>query len=711
MNTLPNWGAAGALPPRFRRAAISAAVLAACASPFAVQAQTVLTGVAGVGAADIPVTANGGALNFTGASSQVGIGIDRDSHIHGLLSRVLTEDGLSALIAQGWLSRGAGGVRLDYNWIGGQDDQPAVDGTVRKVFAAVDRNRDADRKLTIGFGLERENWFGQVSYSHGLSDRRWAGPTVVVDTTEQQTGTESGRPYVDTVTTSTATRIFERAYDQGVGVRAGHFYADALVRVSAGLDHEWGDFSARQDTVSLGAEKFFAGTPHSLGLSYEQFHKSGEFETQGDGHRLMLMYRFSFGGPTTEKAPGWRETRSTRQVAVPATTATEVDGERNWVATQETRTEQRVVKTTASMTSDAFFEFNRAELSAAAKNELDRIADILRTTERAGAIRIAGHTCDIGPDAYNLKLSLRRATAVRDYLVARGKLPADLFVVEGLGKRQPKYPSTPELRAKNRRVDLEFVQYQDKIEQVQVPVDTPPRVQSAPPVVEWKTEVIDHEPAWVRRALRNAVPHKQTVDTYRGAEASRTSHTSRAYLNRNPVAQGDALRVTAGVATAISVLDNDSDPDGNALRVVAVGAPAHGTATLSGNAITYTSAGQFSGVDSFSYTVDDGAGGQAAATVTVTVDPANRAPQARDDEYVVGGVGIQQLEVLQNDFDPDGDTLSIASFTQPGTGVLTRSGNGLLFRSTGKFARTTFTYVASDGRGATSTATVTLIDP
>lgn len=710
MNTLPRGRAQGASSPRFRPAAVAAAVFAAFATPAMAQAQLLSAGVSGAGAADVPAPAGGGGFSYAGALSQVGVGIDRDSRVHGQLSRVLSEDELSAWIAQGWLSRGAGGLRLDYNWLTGQTDKPA-DGVVRKVFVALDRNQESDKKVTVGFGLEKENWFGSVSYSHGLSGRRWVGPTTVTQSTAQQTGTEAGRPYVDTLTTNTETRIFERAYDHGVGVRAGHFFTDASVRASVGLDREWGGFSARQNTVSLGLEKFFVGSPHSLGLSYEHFDKSGQFETRSGGSRLQLMYRFSFGGPATANGAAWREIR-TRQMPVAAATETVTQTVETAAPVVEYRTEQRIVKTTASMTGDAFFAFNRAELSAAAKAELDRVAEILRTTERAGGIRISGHTCDIGPDGYNLKLSLRRATAVRDYLAARSQLPAEVFVVEGLGKRQPKYPNTDQTRAKNRRVDLEFVQYRDKAEEIRVPVERVSQVPSkTPPAVQWQTEVIEHEPAWVRRALRGTVPHKQTVDTYRGAEISQTTTTTRTYLNRAPVAQNDTITLRSGVATTLNVLANDSDADGQALRIASVGAPAHGTAAIAGDTIVYTSATGFVGTDSFSYTVDDGAGGQATATVTLSVQSDNRFPQARDDLYYVGGVGIRPLNVLENDTDLDGDSLTITSFTQPSTGTVTRFGSGLFFEGHGKFDRTTFTYSISDGHGGTSTATVTLIDP
>ncbi|MBK6400612.1 MAG: cadherin-like domain-containing protein [Rhodocyclaceae bacterium] len=63
--------------------------------------------------------------------------------------------------------------------------------------------------------------------------------------------------------------------------------------------------------------------------------------------------------------------------------------------------------------------------------------------------------------------------------------------------------------------------------------------------------------------------------------------------------------------------------------------------------------------------------------------------------------------------DPDGDALSIISFTQPSqaVGTVAQDGNRLVFRGAARFMSVTFTYTISDGHGGTSTATVTLIDP
>src|SRR5205085_2318208 len=84
----------------------------------------------------------------------------------------------------------------------------------------------------------------------------------------------------------------------------------------------------------------------------------------------------------------------------------------------------------------------------------------------------------------------------------------------------------------------------------------------------------------------------------------------------------------SGLST-ITVLANDTDPDpGQALTVIAVTQPANGaSAVMSGMAVTYRPNLNFYGNDSFSYTVSDGRGGAATATVNVTVKPVNDAPK------------------------------------------------------------------------------------
>ena len=91
-------------------------------------------------------------------------------------------------------------------------------------------------------------------------------------------------------------------------------------------------------------------------------------------------------------------------------------------------------------------------------------------------------------------------------------------------------------------------------------------------------------------------------------------------VNDVPIAMNDSGPVVKNSGTDFGVLDNDSDADGDPLRVTAVTKPANGTATINtDNTIRYTPRKGFKGSDTFEYVVSDGNGGTARATVTVHV--------------------------------------------------------------------------------------------
>jgi Bacterial Ig domain/FG-GAP-like repeat len=92
-------------------------------------------------------------------------------------------------------------------------------------------------------------------------------------------------------------------------------------------------------------------------------------------------------------------------------------------------------------------------------------------------------------------------------------------------------------------------------------------------------------------------------------------------VNRPPVAVADRASLVCDGAVVISVLANDSDPDGDALKIVGVSRPANGTAkpTADGKRIRYEPRRRFRGTDQFTYTISDGHGGTASAIVKVTV--------------------------------------------------------------------------------------------
>ena len=105
-----------------------------------------------------------------------------------------------------------------------------------------------------------------------------------------------------------------------------------------------------------------------------------------------------------------------------------------------------------------FFVRAKATIEAVSFGELDRVADILMrdTTLR---LRIEGYTDSEGPDAREIKLSLRRAQAVARYLQIQG-IPASRLDVQGFGKTKPIAPNdSPEGMARNRRVEMVLMNY------------------------------------------------------------------------------------------------------------------------------------------------------------------------------------------------------------------------------------------------------------
>ncbi len=99
------------------------------------------------------------------------------------------------------------------------------------------------------------------------------------------------------------------------------------------------------------------------------------------------------------------------------------------------------------------FGFDRSDLGAAAQQNLNKLADVLKRYPDTN-IEIIGHTDDKGSDSYNQGLSERRAGSVATYLRNNGISNARL-ITKGMGKSDPKVPNTSdENRAENRRVEF-----------------------------------------------------------------------------------------------------------------------------------------------------------------------------------------------------------------------------------------------------------------
>jgi OmpA-OmpF porin, OOP family len=104
---------------------------------------------------------------------------------------------------------------------------------------------------------------------------------------------------------------------------------------------------------------------------------------------------------------------------------------------------------------DALFDFDKSVLRPDGKKSIDDALAKLRGVDLEMVIA-TGHTDSIGTDAYNQRLSERRAAAVKEYLVSKG-IAASKITTIGKGESQPVATNkTAEGRQKNRRVDIEF---------------------------------------------------------------------------------------------------------------------------------------------------------------------------------------------------------------------------------------------------------------
>ena len=183
----------------------------------------------------------------------------------------------------------------------------------------------------------------------------------------------------------------------------------------------------------------------------------------------------------------------------------------------------------------------------------------------------------------------------------------------------------------------------------------------------------------------------------------------------SPVAGNDTATVAEdGSVTLTSgeLLANDSDPDGDTLTITSVGLGVNGTAVLNGDGtITFSPDPDFTGTASFTYSVSDGNGGTDTATVEVNVTSTSDTPDAANDTASPESIAPVVIDVLGNDNDPDGDTLTVTSVTQGTNGSVAINADGTLTYTPYPWAfqgNDSFTYTISDGNGGTDTATVTV---
>lgn len=187
--------------------------------------------------------------------------------------------------------------------------------------------------------------------------------------------------------------------------------------------------------------------------------------------------------------------------------------------------------------------------------------------------------------------------------------------------------------------------------------------------------------------------------------------------NRAPTAVDDEFGIRPGRTTVLSVLDNDSDPDGDVLVISSVGSVAEATGRLElidgGRALQFTPSADFAGTIAFDYTVDDGRGGTASARVTARVVPDGS--NAEPVELRTSGVAVEanqtiEYNVLANWRDPDGDELYLVGAT-PDSGDLVRfspDGTITFTHQTSELGEKVVQFLVADGQGDPVAGTLTV---
>jgi hypothetical protein len=190
--------------------------------------------------------------------------------------------------------------------------------------------------------------------------------------------------------------------------------------------------------------------------------------------------------------------------------------------------------------------------------------------------------------------------------------------------------------------------------------------------------------------------------------------------NAAPVARDDtgfaALSGKTLIIDAGTLLANDTDANGDVLKIVGVSGPTGGAVSLTNTGdISFTPTTGFTGTARFTYTISDGKGGTDSANVSVgvTAPPAtNTAPVAKKDTgfstNTATPIKIAAATLLANDTDADGDKLTVikASNAVGGTVALAANGDVVFTPTAGYTGVATFVYKIADPSGATANAKV-----
>jgi len=170
--------------------------------------------------------------------------------------------------------------------------------------------------------------------------------------------------------------------------------------------------------------------------------------------------------------------------------------------------------------------------------------------------------------------------------------------------------------------------------------------------------------------------------------------------NTLPAAEGEELTTHMGVPVDGTIQDNISDLDGDPLSTSLVTDTEHGKLTLNPDgSYSYEPESGYVGPDSFTFSASDGEVGAETTEATVTISMTNIPPTLGDDAAATDQDVAVNIDVLANDFDADGDSLTINTFNYEGSGTLILNEDG------------TFTYIPGKGFAGEDSFLYSAADP
>jgi hypothetical protein len=175
--------------------------------------------------------------------------------------------------------------------------------------------------------------------------------------------------------------------------------------------------------------------------------------------------------------------------------------------------------------------------------------------------------------------------------------------------------------------------------------------------------------------------------------------------NQAPTAHTQA--VTTAIDTSVAIGLTGSDPDGDALTFQVTAGPTHGSLSGTAPTLTYIPTAGYTGPDSFSFAVHDGAASSAPATVSIGVQQGNTPPVATSQSLTLASGTSVAIGLTGSD--PDGDALTFQVTSGPTHGSLTGAAPTLTYTPTaGYIGPDSFSFVVNDGTVNSLTATIML---